>query len=277
MGMTKKQALEHFTKLANDHGLDEATRAAFATALGNERFADDLAKGFMLESDYGASKRKISDELKQKEEEYAKKYQELATWAQQHNVTVQQAQQVLSEYEKYVQVYGKLEDGKQQQQNAPPAGLTADQVQKLLEARDQQQAQLIGSFSKDLAKMQSDHFRRFKEPVDVDAFEAHLTDLRKTDPSIGIYAAYQSWIEPKVEEARKAEFEAAIKRAKEEAIRDFSSTHKVPVDSGQKEYSPAWDPQRSERLKKSEDQIAVDVDAAMYDAWNKAAVASVGQ
>lgn len=273
--MTKAEALEYFTKLATDAGLDENAQKAVATALGNEKFAEKVAEGFMLESDYSRNKRKLSDEKKKSEEEYAAKYSQLAEWARQHNTTIEQAQKVYAEYQKYRETYGDLSGNPNPQpQNGNGVPLTAEQLQKLLDERDARLAGGTTSLLKDVVKFSGDYQKRFGEPIDVDAFDQFIADQRKNDPQLSVAGAYKLYIEPKVEERRTAEFNEKLKQAREEGARDALSKHRLPVDSGPKEFSPAWDPGRHERAKMSAEQQDDAAREAFFEEWNKAGAAA---
>lgn len=268
----EKEALEHFTKLATDAGLPEDQVKAVAAALKHEAFGKQVAKGFMLEADYSKNKGELAKERKAIEKEYAEYYGKLNEWAKGYNSTVEDSKRVLDEYRKYVETYGALDKpAKPNGTEAGISGLSLEQLKTLLEEHGKHLSSNVSSFVRDAIKLSSDYQRKFGEPMDVDAFEQHLDEVRKADPQAAIKDVYQSWIAPRLEERQKTALEERIKREREQAVQEYASTHKVPVDTGTREYSPAWDPQRHERAKLSGEEQAERATDGMWEAWNKAA------
>ena len=273
--MTKEEAKEQFAKLAGT--LPKEQQDAIAAALENEDFREGVTKGFMLNADYSKSKKQLAEEKKKAEEEYAGKYQELAKWAKDHNQTIEQAKKVYDEYQKYAQTYGPL-DGQNPNPNpnpgAPNGGsLTPDQMQKILDERLQQFGGGVTSLVKTAVRLSGDYNKRFNEPLDVEALDTFLAEQRKTDPNLTLDGAYKLMIEPRLEERRKAEFADAIKAAREDERKQVLSTHRIPVDNGPKELSPAWDPGRHEASKLPVEQQEENGRNGFLEEWAKAGAA----
>jgi hypothetical protein len=247
--MTKQEAVEQFKKLTS--GLPKEQQDVLAAALSNEQIADQVAEWGMLKADYSREKNAVAAEKKRLEDEYAAKYTQLQDWAKQNGKTIEQAQAIYDKYQKYVANYGELDGTPVQQANNTPS-LTPEQLQKLLDEREQRITGATANFLKSAFKLNTDHQKRFGDPLDIDAFESYITEQRKVDPQLGIESAYRAYIEPKLEAKRAAEFEEKVKAAREEGARDALSRHKLPVDPGPKEYSPAWDPERHKLADKSE-------------------------
>lgn len=276
--MTKDEAKAHFKKLTS--GLTKEQQDALATALENESFADEVAKGFMLQADYSRSKNEVAAERKKQEEEVQAKWKELNDWYASQKPIYDQAAAIYQDYTKIREALGQpAGQGPQTQQTQTTGGqmpyLTVDQARKLLEENNLQLGQGVGTLVKDAVKISNDYHKRFGEYPDIDAFDDYLAQQRKTDPSLTVMGAYRSWIEPKVEERRTAEFDRKLKEAKEEAVRDYASKHHIPVDTaGPKEYSPAWDPKRHDLAKLNPEQQEENARNGFFEEWAKAGAAA---
>lgn len=275
--MTKDEAKAHFKKLTS--ALPKEQQDALAAALENESFASEVAKGFMLDADYSRSKNEVAAERKKQEDEVQAKWKELNEWYASQKPIYDQAAAIYQDYQKIRQAVGA--DG-QPPNGQPPANgngtppyLTVDQARKLLEENNMQLGQGVGTLVKDAVKISNDYFKRFGEHPDIDAFDEYLAAQRKTDPSLTVMGAYRSWIEPRVEERRTADFDRKLKEAKEEAVRDYASKHHIPVDTaGPKEYSPAWDPKRHDLAKLNPEQQEENARNGFFEEWAKAGAAN---
>lgn len=270
--MTKEEAKAHFKKLAGS--LTKEQQEAIAAALENEEFGEEVSKGFMLNADYSNNKKKLAEEKKAKEEEYAKKYQELSAWATEHNKTIEQAKKIWDDYNKYVQTVGPLDgaNGHANGNTGAPNGasLTPEQMQKILDERLQQFGGGVTSLVKTAVRLSGDYNKRFGEPLDVEALDTFLAEQRKTDPNLTLDGAYKLMIEPKLEERRKTEFADAIKAAREDERKQIMSTHHIPIDNGPKELSPAWDPGRHDISKLPLEQQEDNARRGFMEEWVKA-------
>jgi len=265
--MTKQEAAEQFKKLTS--GLPKEQQDAIAAALENDSFVNGVTEWGMLKADYSKNKNEVAAERKKAEEEYAAKYTQLQEWAKQHGKTIEQAQAIYDKYQKYAATYGELqEDGTVKQTQTTPT-LTPEQITKLLDERDQRMTATTAGFLKSAFKLNTDHQKRFGDPLDIDDFETYITEQRKVDPQLGIDSAYRSYIEPKLEAKRTTDFEAKIKAAREEGAREALSKHKLPVDAGPKEYAPAWDPSRHELAKKSSEELEDYARDGFFEEWAK--------
>lgn len=274
--MTKEEARKYFEELASKSGLTDDQKAAVAAALGNETFGKAIEDGFMLNADYTKGKQALTAEQRTIQEKYANDYKVLQAWAAQHQVTVEQAQRITGEYQKYRDTYGVLDGNQQQQQNGHSTGLTADEVRKLLEEREQSIFGRTATVLKDVQHVSSQHFKRFKEPLDVDAFDEFVGIARKADPNISIRAAYEQYAAPKLEEMREAEMAAKLKAAREEGRKEAMSQHRIPIDSGSKELGPAWT-DKPDLAKLTPNQQEDHSYKSFMDAWNEEAAAQQAQ
>lgn len=266
--MTKQEAAEQFKKLTN--GLPKEQQDAIAAALENDSFVNGVTEWGMLKADYSKNKNEVAAERKKAEEEYAAKYSQLQTWAQQHGKTIEQAQAIYDKYQKYAATYGELqEDGTVKQQTQTTPSLTPEQITKLLDERDQRMTATTAGFLKSAFKLNTDHQKNFGEPLDIEGFEDWITEARKRDPQLGIDSAYDKYVAPKLEAKRQADVTAQIKAAREEGAREALSKHKLPIDAGPKEYAPAWDPQRHELNKKSAEELDDHARNGFFEEWAK--------
>ncbi len=270
--MTRDEAKAYFTKLGTDAGLDESARNALQAALEkNETFAKAVTDGFMLHADYSRSKNEVAAEKRKAEEDYGRKYQELADWAKQHNQTIEQAKSVYDEYQRFkaagLTVNGDppLDDKKPQ-----PVGLTLEDARKLLA----EQAQATGNLVKFSAKFNQDYYKRFGEFPDIEEFDTFLGDQRKANPNLDVDSAYQKWVSPKIEERREAQFKEQLVKAREEGARDALSKVHMPLDNGKREMAPAWEPKRHELAKMNPEQQEENGKNEFFAGWNEAATAA---
>ena len=271
--MTKDEAKAYFAKLATDAGLPQEQAAAVAAALGNEKFADQVATGFMLNDDYSRNKNAVAEEKRKAEADYAQKHKELEVWAGKYDATIKAAQQLSPELDKYRMTYGPLEGVTTQPANGNGGAnsMTPEQVQKLLDDRMGQYAAAFGGTLKNSLKASNDHFTRFGKALDVEKFDQYLAEQRKQNPSMDIEAAYGSFIQPQLDAQRTAEIDAIKKTAYEEGRKDAMSKANIPTDNGQKGYAPVWDPARHELGKLSNEQIEEKAQAEFFAGWNEAA------
>ncbi len=265
MAMTKAQAKEQFKKLTSHMTAD--LQAALATALEDETFGEGVAKWGMLESDYSRGKNELAEEKKKVEQEYATRYAELKKWAEDNNKTIEQATTVWNEYNQMVQLYGKPNGDPNPKPNQPTS-LTIEQAQKLWEEREGKLRQDFSTSLLDTAHVLTEHQRRFKEAAPVEELNEFIAKARQKDPNLTVRQAYDQYSAPRLEEIRNQEFEAKLKSAKEEAVKEYASKHKLPVDLGPRELSPAWDPARHELSKLNSEQQEEKARDEWFKGWN---------
>ena len=104
--------------------------------------------------------------------------------------------------------------------------------------------------------------QRFKDILDVDAVEKLA--LEKGLP---LDQAYKEFIAPKEQAALEARHKEDIEKAKAEAIRDYQSRLKLPIDTKPKEAHPFFDRKSPEKDKSELDQDRSSKDAFMQG-WN---------
>lgn len=245
--MTADEAKTYFQKLAQEAGLDEASTTAIVAGLGNEKFAKGIVDGFKRQDEFSRS----MDQVRAKETELTKWYNEQAVPAYQANLT---GLQKLQEYEKR---FGTLDEG-EKPDSVPKDVLTRKEYEELNAQRDKAYINL----NKTLSKITIDHFQKFGEPVDLNALEKLALDS-----GLPLESAYDKFIQPKVEERREADLKVRIQKEREEAAREALSKFKLPVDAKPRDFHPVFD--RTEAPKGTSDLEQERTSrAAFLDAWN---------
>lgn len=246
-------AKAYMTKLAQAPGLDAETKAALLKAADDADVAKMVAEDTMLRSDYSRSKDELDKQMKTNVD-----YYNTLVATEDHN------QKLISTYKER---YGEI---------------TADGTKKTLVAaagdvitrKDFDEAiNRVGTQSIAVTKSAmfaaSDYMHRFSEVLDPSALEAHAL---KT--GLPLDAAYKDYIAPKLAEQDKKKNEEAIELAKAEAVRDYASKNKLPVDST-KEATPFL----SNVLKSNDANKAATSTSAkdgFVDAWNNFTPARAG-
>lgn len=224
--MNVDETKAYFQKLAQEAGIGEAETTAFLQAFGNEKFAKGVADAHKRHDEFSREMDRLRKEESEKQawlQSEAGKVQQWQKWYEQNESRVKQAQ----EYEK---LYGPLDNGAGQQ-TMHTNGLTKEEVQKMLQEQLQQRDQVYGTVVKSMARVATDHLYRFKEPLDVDAFERFAVE-KNLPPDV----AYDQFVAPKVRAQEQAEWDAKMKAAVEEARKDgyskgMLSQHERPRDA----------------------------------------------
>src|SRR5205823_4084103 len=113
---------------------------------------------------------------------------------------------------------------------------TKEDLQKILDEREQTLQTRTAYLLKNVPRLVSKHVREFGEEPDLDEIEKIA--LAK---GFNLDQAYREYSDPKYEAKRNAEVEKRITLAKEEAVRDYASKHKLPVESKPREPHPFFD------------------------------------
>lgn len=239
-------AAEYFTKLAQAEGLDEDTKSALLKAAGNPNVAKQVEESIMLRSDYS----KNMDELTKQKTENVSYYNKLVA-TESHNQGI---------IKKYEDAYGALpEDGKK-----PLVVTGADVITRkdFDEAINRVGTQSI-AVTKSAMFAASDYMHRFKEVLDPSALEAHAL---KT--GLPLDAAYKDFIAPKLAEQDKTAREAEKKLAAEEAVRDYASKNKLPVDSTKEPTPFLSNVLKSNDANKAATSTSTSAREGFTEAWN---------
>ena len=218
--MTKDEAKAYALRIAKESGVADEVATQIATAFDNEKFFN----GFVPRPEVD---RALSGE-QQKYAQYKQRNEYLeGEWYPKAKQTHDQALALTGKLQKYQQLYGEIDetDPAAVRKAAVATGLSKEEVSELLStslsSRD--------ASTLDLFKINNDYMNRFKKPIDLDAFEAHVSQQRKAGRADSLNALYKDWIAPEVEKTTNESFEARLKAAREEGARDFASRNKLPV------------------------------------------------
>jgi hypothetical protein len=246
--MTVEEAKTYFQKLAQDAGLDETSTNAIVAGLGNEKFAKELVNGYKRQDEFSRS----MDQVRTKETELTKWYNEQAVPAYQANLT---GLQKLQEYEKR---FGNLEEADPDKAVLPKDVLTRKEFEDLLKQRDQAYVNL----TKTVSNVQMDYFKKFGETLDLNTLEKEALAS-----GLPLETAYEKFIQPKMEERREADFKVRIQKEREEAAREALSKYKLPVDAKPRDFHPVFDRTDAPKGTSDLDQERTSR-TAFLEAWN---------
>ena len=140
--------------------------------------------------------------------------------------------------------------------------MSKEELDKLVEDKLKQRDGAYVGLTKTAVRISSDYMQRFKDILDVDAVEKLA--LEKGLP---LDQAYKEFIAPKEQAALEARHKEDIEKAKAEAIRDYQSRLKLPIDTKPKEAHPFFDRKSPEKDKSELDQDRSSKDAFMQG-WN---------
>jgi thymidylate kinase len=125
-----------------------------------------------------------------------------------------------------------------------------------LQRYDEDRAGRFARVLKETNAITASHVSRFKDTPDFEAI-----DKLATEHQIPLKAAYEKWIEPRVEEERKKSNEEWKKQQREEIERDVRSRYQLPVD-----HTPPETPPIYQRLKPED--LPKDLDADLLATWH---------
>jgi thymidylate kinase len=164
-------------------------------------------------------------------------------------------QQYLQMQQQYQKVLGELEQARAG--GTPPEFDATKYVSKDdLQKYDEDRAGRFARVLKETNAITASHVSRFKDTPDFEAI-----DKLATEHQIPLKAAYEKWIEPRVEEERKKSNEEWKKQQREEIERDVRSRYQLPVD-----HTPPETPPIYQRLKPED--LPKDLDADLLAAWH---------
>lgn len=230
-------AKEYLSNLLKTAGVaadkQQAVLATFDDPTVLKALDDDLVKGRLRQDEFSRKMDELATKDKKQQDWYA-------TTLKQYNDTVA----LENEYRAKIAALGQDPNDPNLHNGRPltnPVGevLTKAQVEEMLAKRDGN----VISIVKGAMKYATDHLHRFGQPLDPDALEKIAVEK-----NLPLEQAYMQLIAPKLEEKQKADFDAAIARAREEGAKDFASKHKVPMDTQPKEPHLIFDRQQDSTL-----------------------------
>jgi hypothetical protein len=232
---------QYWQELVKKHGISEESAGAVLKVLKDEKAGKAFLEGFVPQSDYSRDLDKTRDEWKGKLTEAEKKVLGYDDWYKgakaTFDATVTQAQANEARLKKYQDTFGALDDS-DGTPKLPPDTVTRKEMEEMVSRLSGNTAKVI----KELTHAATDHIHRFGTTLDVEAFEKFMVEN-----NLAPRDAYERFVAPKLAEKQTAEVEARVKREREEAVRDYASKHKMPVDEKPREVSPFFDRREPEK------------------------------
>jgi len=255
--------IEYWKSLAQDADLSDEEKAKVLKVLSNDKTVEGFNKEFVTRSTFSSELDKQRDGLKkQYEGHYQKWYDEkVVPELTKRDQDLVKARTQLNAFE---QTYGKLDNA---QLTADPdvvktgSGdyISRKDLEALLDQRDKLFADRTASVLKTAIKVSQDYSKRFGKPLDVDAWEKYAVE-HDLPPEL----AYKEFIQPEVEEYDKKALDERIKREREEAVKDYASRNRLPIDTKPPELSPL-----AASLKLEQDKVPTN-DRQRYELFQEA-------
>ena len=241
----------YWKEVANKAGLSEDEMKTVAGVLDNDKFAKAFNDGFKPLPDYSHDLDDVRNRTKAEGEQGAK--DAVQRYYESQKANFDEYLRVIDGYKKYQELYGDIGNPNGNNGNPPTNGgtsLTREEFEKAMDTRMQAILAQRDRTVLDLMEIRENHMGTFKKPLDTRAFE----DAWKQHPEWGgsITQAYKNFVEPDIRKAESDAWEAKLKAAREEGIRDGYSRRAVPTDSQPKTFSPLFD--RKEDVSKLSDR-----------------------
>ena len=228
----KKYAAE----LAKKAGLDEEQAKTLEALMDN----DTIKNGFVARPNYSADldsiKAKTAEEAKASAYTEAKAFYD-KWWNETGEPAYKQSQAVVEKYAKYRELYGDLDgsvSGTGMHGNGGNGNgrqLSTEDVEKLLQERLAATNSAYINTTKQAMRVTGRHLKEFGEVLDPDELETFATRNGYTD----IGKAYDAYVAPRREAKQQEEWEAKVKKAKEEGLQE-GYTRRVNTAPGGREY-----------------------------------------
>lgn len=208
--------------LFNDYLAElKAINPQLEEVLKDEKVSAKLREGVLARADYSSSMDQLRAERENFEAQVAEARAKIEGWQKWYGDTSTEFAKSQEKLDAYRKTYGDL-DG-----NQPPARqnfLTREDFDKDFATRSQQRELSAMKFADDLTDIKIDYRERFGERL-------NSTDIYNlaTSRGVDLVTAYNLYIGDRVREQQKAQFDEAIKQAREEGARDFASAHKLPI------------------------------------------------
>jgi hypothetical protein len=185
--------------------MKQAVTNFFTNDVVAKRLGDDILR----QSDYSRN----MDQLKKEKESTANYYNELVRWKAEQDAAYAGLQPVVQQPSGDYLTKAQLED-----------------FRKELATANQQREQQFIAITKQMGRLASRHANQFHEELDTDALEKIVAEK-----NVPLDRAYDLMVADRVKQQQEADFQARIKREREEAVREFASTRQIPVDASPRE------------------------------------------
>lgn len=248
---------KYLQDMAKEAGIADDKLQAALEVFGNEKVSKSFESRMLAQDDYSRN----MDAVTKRNTELNRWYEDQVKLAQENDAVVKRSQATVA---KYLETYGELPDG------TPGAGTAAgrrEQVGDWVSKKEYEEAlanqgRQALSITKTAMWASADYLKRFNEVLDPDELEKFALSS-----GLPLKAAYEKYVEPKVQLQQSTSFEEKLKRAKEEGLQEGLSRSGVPVDNHQREPHPFFDRKPLDKAPQT-DREARD---NFVGAWNKAA------
>lgn len=183
----------------------------------DERAMTKLRAGVLAQSEFNSQMDALRSEKEQMQSYLQEQNQKIAGWQSWYGDATQQFKQMQDQLSAYQSEYGDL-DGNQKSRISP------EDLDKRMNEQFQYREQAYMKFMDDLTDLKVEHRERFKEKLDTKA----VFDI-SAERKLPLDVAYEIFVADKREAQRKAEVEAQIQAARDEAVREYASKHKLPM------------------------------------------------
>ncbi len=214
------EATEYISTLAQEAGWDEDTKKAVLKAYENPKAAEMFKRDIMARQDYSRGMDTLKTdrdafdtsqvEHKKKEAEWLKFHEELKAIEAQQNAAGGG---------------GNFDNSDNSQDNSEEKPLTRKELAEALAKRDN----TFVDFVKTTTILGQEHQANFGEPLPVLEVEKYAVEHQ-----LPLKEAYKDFIEPRLAEKRKVDFDAAVKTAHDEGLLKGRSEQLSPPDAGDK-------------------------------------------
>lgn len=191
--------------------------------VSDEAVSAKLREGVLARSEFSRGQDELREARKALEAEVTEARDKIAGWQNWYGETSKQVADMQTKLKTYAETYGDLDEPAKHRE-AAKQGLTKEEFDAALQAELNKHDMAALKFADDLTDLKIEHRDRFKEKLDTAA--VYKIAGEKNLP-LGI--AYNEYIADRVAEKNKADFEQAIKAAKEEGAKEFASKHNLPV------------------------------------------------
>jgi hypothetical protein len=249
--LTRDEAKEYARRLLKESGASDEDVTQYLKLLDNDKFAQGFIPRPEVDRALDGERQKYRSF--QERNDYLEK-----VWYPEAYAAYQKNLQGIQMLERYQQLYGALDnaDSRDIRQAAEATGLTEEKVRELLQAEvgklfaPRDRAQLT------LMDLRDEYRDTFGKRMPTDEFEKFVDQQQRSGEYEGLRSAYQAWIAPKMEETRTKHQEERDKKIREEAIRDFASRHKIPVESRSTEVGLLFERMAQDRKQAGEGKSA---------------------
>ena len=229
--MNREEAKAYYRKLAADNGLSKEQITAAMVVFDNEKFLEGVMPTPEFSRGLDAERQKLMPI--QKRNDYLEK-----EWLPSAQAAYDKNVRGIELLDKYRQQYGDFTDdgtGKSNlgevQNAAAVTGLSEEAVANLLDSRlaARDRATL------DLMEVRENYMDTFKERMPVGEFENFVAEKRQGGSFDSLTALYRDWVDPRMEKIRGTQAKEHDKRVAEEAVKDYASRNKIPVENRRRE------------------------------------------